>query len=154
MDKLTEIPVPENLSLNMKSGFSRKIANMHVIAQLKICEKKDLQELLNESREAINSVEPKDNIQLMLASQMTTVHNFQQKIMNYAVNAEYIDHIVKFGNLVAKLSNVFIQQVHLMESLKGGGGKKVVFEHVHVHSGAQAVVGTVHTSALVPECKK
>jgi len=39
---------------------------------------------------------------------------------------------------------VFIEQLVAMAKLKGKAGQqKVVVEHVHVHSGGQAVVGTV-----------
>ena len=42
------------------------------------------------------------------------------------------------------LMRVFIEQLVAMANLKGKAGQqKVVVEHVHVHSGGLAVVGTV-----------
>lgn len=135
----------ENVNV-IKSGFRKFIVNAHVMAQSPINKDSDLDELLTESIETIDSICPQDNVQLMLASQMTSIHNLQQKIMGYTVNTTMVDHVVKLGNLVAKLSNVFVQQVQLLNTLQNSEENKVIFEHVHIHGGAQAIVGTVSAS--------
>ena len=50
------------------------------------------------------------------------------------------------GNVLraTRLMRLFIEQLAAMAKLKGKASQqKVVVEHVHVHSGGQAVVGTV-----------
>ncbi len=50
------------------------------------------------------------------------------------------------GNVLraTRLMRLFIEQLAAMAKLKGKTGQqKVVVEHVHVHSGGQAVVGAV-----------
>ena len=49
-------------------------------------------------------------------------------------------HVLRASGLM----RLFIEQLGAMAKLKGKTGQqKVVVEHVHVHSGGQAVVGTV-----------
>jgi hypothetical protein len=43
----------------------------------------------------------------------------------------------------AKLSRTFAAQVEALSRYRGKGQQKVVVEHVHVHSGGQAIVGEV-----------
>lgn len=150
MNKLDEIVTLNDIPLDLKSGYGKRVVNLHALAQAPCENNIDKDELIEKSVQAISAINPKDHVQLMLASQMTSVHNFQQKMLYFAVNVNQPDAIVKFASLAAKLSNVFIQQAHLMKTLQGAGEKKVVFEHVHVHSGVQAVVGTVNTSTVVP----
>ena len=47
---------------------------------------------------------------------------------------------------VARLTKAFASQVDALGKLRRGGEQRVVVEHVHVHAGAQAIVGAVtHT---------
>jgi radical SAM superfamily enzyme with C-terminal helix-hairpin-helix motif len=45
-------------------------------------------------------------------------------------------------------------QVDALANLRRGGRQKVTVEHVHVHPGAQAVVGNVTTGALGPKRRR
>jgi hypothetical protein len=146
MDKTDEISVVDHTVLDLKSGYGKRVVNLHAVAQKSSDENDNKNELIEKSIETICAINPQDHMQLMLASQMTSLHNFQQKMMYFAVNINQPDAMIKFASLAAKLSNVFVQQVHLMKTLQAVDGNKVIFENVHVHSGAQAVVGTVHTS--------
>jgi hypothetical protein len=48
-----------------------------------------------------------------------------------------------------RLMNMYVQQVDCMLHLKAKtDGQKVTVEHVHVHSGGQAIVGTVTAGEL------
>ena len=66
--------------------------------------------------------------------------------MSHSINTENADASIKYGNLAAKLANVFIQQVTLMQKLKGNSQQKVVFENVHIHNGVQAMVSAINTT--------
>ena len=47
---------------------------------------------------------------------------------------------------VARLTRAFASQVDALAKLRRGGEQRVVVEHVHIHAGAQAIVGAVtHT---------
>ena len=44
-----------------------------------------------------------------------------------------------------KLLRTFAAQVEALQRYRGKGQQKVTVEHVHVHAGGQAVVGTIQT---------
>ncbi len=43
-----------------------------------------------------------------------------------------------------KLARTFTAQVEALKRYRTGGEQKVTVEHVHVHQGGQAIVGTVN----------
>jgi hypothetical protein len=47
-----------------------------------------------------------------------------------------------------KLSRTYAVLLDALNRHRGKGQQKVTVKHVHVHSGGQAIVGTVETSAL------
>ena len=55
-----------------------------------------------------------------------------------------IDSKQYYTNSASKLTNCFTQQAALLAKLQGVGGQKIVVEHVAVHQGGQAVVGTIN----------
>jgi hypothetical protein len=84
-----------------------------------------------------------NNLELMLITQMLSVHDLQQEAMRVSkVNldnpkAQYLI------NASIKLSNTFTQQAALLSKLQGKGSQKIIVEHVDVHDGGQAIVGDV-----------
>jgi hypothetical protein len=94
-------------------------------------------------------------IDTMLATQMTAVHDLQQQLFSRALltlsspiqNQYYV-------NALTKLSNVFVQQVTLLQKLQGKNQHRVTVEHVHVHNGGQAVVGVISGSIPTGDMKK
>jgi hypothetical protein len=47
------------------------------------------------------------------------------------------------GNLAVKLLRTFTAQTEALQRYRGKGQQKVIVKHVHVHTGAQAIVGSV-----------
>src|SRR4051812_855420 len=47
------------------------------------------------------------------------------------------------GNLAVKLLRTYTTQIEALAKLRRGGEQRVRIEHVHVHEGAQAIVGNV-----------
>lgn len=104
----------------------------------------DSAKAMGHATEMINSLQPKSPIELMLVAQMLTIFNLQQKASTYAGVAKNPDLLAQCTNSVIKLSNVFVQQAQLLHRLQGGNSQKVLFEHIHIHDGAQAIIGTVY----------
>jgi hypothetical protein len=46
------------------------------------------------------------------------------------------------GNLAVKLLRTFTAQTEALQRYRGKGQQKVTVEHVHVHTGGQAIVGS------------
>ena len=47
------------------------------------------------------------------------------------------------GNLAVKLLRTFAAQTEALQRYRGKGQQKVTVEHVHVHTGGQAIVGSL-----------
>jgi hypothetical protein len=146
MEKVNEIATIAPTVLDLESNFANNIITKYALTTITSKKDIDYKSVKKEAVENIEALEPKDGLQVMLSAQMNSVHALQQNMMLYANAATNSDVAQKYVNIVTKLSNVFIQQANLIQKLKGDMERKIVIEHVHVHSGAQAVVGSVHTS--------
>jgi hypothetical protein len=93
---------------------------------------------------AIEGIAPQDEIETMLAVQMVAVHNVALNQLHRAAHAsDYeVTGPAASGN-AAKLLRVFREQLQALQRYRGKGQQKVTVEHVHVHAGGQAIVGTV-----------
>ncbi|MEP0321286.1 hypothetical protein [Bauldia litoralis] len=92
----------------------------------------------------IHGINPTDEIEGMLASQMVGLHRASMDCMRRAQLAgqtfEGREMNLKHA---AKLSRCFASQVEALNRHRGKGQQKVTVEHVHVHDGGQAIVGNV-----------
>ena len=93
----------------------------------------------------LKGIKPKNELEAMLAVQMTGAHNAAMELLRRGMSpkqcADGVDHNI---TLSAKLMDLFLNQVGALQKMKGQGSQqKVVVEHVHVHQGGQAIVGTV-----------
>ncbi|MCJ2134975.1 hypothetical protein MKK69_13060 [Methylobacterium sp. J-026] len=93
------------------------------------------------------SIAPKDEIEGMLAAQMVAAHAASMECYRRAMISEQ-SHEGRQSNLshAGKLSRTYVQLLEALNRHRGKiGQQKVTVEHVHVHAGGQAVVGTVET---------
>ncbi len=134
---------------NCSFGVVLKHVTDFAYTNIKVREAKsnEITKRLVEAREIIQSFAPQNNQELMLVTQMATIHQTQQRLAMYMLNSN-LDPIemMSYTNMITKLSNTFIQQLNALQKLKGNNQQKVTIEHVHVHNGGQAVVGMVHTN--------
>ena len=95
------------------------------------------------SVEGLTALGATNGLQAMLAAQMLSIHQLQQKSMTYA-NA-FDDFRMKqyYTNSAIKLTNCFVQQASMLAKLQGVGGQKITVERVDVHHGGQAIVGNI-----------
>lgn len=125
------------------SHFYEKVLNKFSLTGFNLQAEEYTAELKVISSDTLNAINDENGTQLMLSAQMATVHFLQQRLAIFAYNNKHPKDQSYYVNAVVKLSNVFAQQVSLMQQLKGAEGGKVRVEHVHVHNGGQAVVGNV-----------
>jgi hypothetical protein len=95
--------------------------------------------------EAFEELAPKNFVEAMLAGQMVNVNQMAQRFLGKSLAdgqpSEFIDANVLRAT---RLMRVFMEQVELLQRLRGNvGQQRVVVEHVNVHDGGQAIVGTV-----------
>jgi hypothetical protein len=91
-------------------------------------------------------IDPKDELEGMIAAQLIAGHNAAMECFRRAMlpNQSFEG---RRENLTQanKLSRTFAMLLDALNRHRGKGQQKVTVEHVHVHSGGQAIVGTVGT---------
>ena len=107
---------------------------------------------LIEEREAnaalavIHGVQPRDEIEAMLAAQMYATHRAAMDCLRRAQLTEQTfegrDMNLKHAT---KLTRTYTAQMEALNRHRGKGQQKVTVEHVHVHQGGQAIVGHVQS---------
>ena len=97
---------------------------------------------LNKSITLIAASNPKNQLELMLATQLAMTH------ITLGKGARLLDHNYKdvqtinsLGNLYTKLSRLGIDQINTLERMKGKGQQKIIVEKVNIESGGQAAIG-------------
>jgi hypothetical protein len=89
---------------------------------------------------------PKDELEGMIAAQLLAAHNAAMECYRRAMIGEQ-SFEGRRENLsqANKLSRTYAVLLDALNHHRGKGQQKVTVEHVHVHSGGQAVVGMVET---------
>jgi hypothetical protein len=94
----------------------------------------------------VKGIEPKDEIEAMLAAQMAAVH---MATMTFARRLAHVDNIPQQDSAERafnKLARTFTTQMEALKRYRTGGQQKVTVEHVTVNAGGQAIVGSVSTT--------
>jgi hypothetical protein len=89
-------------------------------------------------------VEPKDELEGMLAAQLLASHNAAMECDRRAMISEQTFEGRKENlNQANKLSRTHATLLEALNRHRGKGQQKVTVEHVHAHEGGQAIVGNV-----------
>ena len=100
---------------------------------------------LNFMLSVVKGVQPKDQMEAMLAAQMAAVH---MATMTFARRLAHVDNIPQQDSAERafnKLARTFSAQMEALKRYRTGGQQKVTVEHVTVNAGGQAIVGNVET---------
>jgi hypothetical protein len=107
----------------------------------------DAEQSKKERRAAVDAligIAPRDELEGMLAAQLIACHSASMECYRRAMIGEQ-SFEGRRENLsqANKLSRTYATLLESLNRHRGKGAQKVTVEHVHVHAGAQAVVGTV-----------
>jgi hypothetical protein len=91
----------------------------------------------------VTDIEPKDQLEAMLAAQMAAVHMQTMTFARRLNHTETIDQQNSAERAFNKLARTFTTQMEALNRYRGKGQQKMTVEHVHVHEGGQAIVGNV-----------
>jgi hypothetical protein len=93
----------------------------------------------------LEQIKPEGALQSMLAVQMIGVHNSAVRFLSRASSENQTFEGADANVLRAtRLFRLFNEQLQALASLRGQTGQqKVTVEHVHIHEGGQAIVGSV-----------
>jgi len=93
---------------------------------------------------AVHSLGARDGLEALLAVQMVGVHSLAMKFLATAALKDQTDYGVEASiNRANRLLRTFATQVEALKKYRSKGEQHCTVEHVHVHSGGQAVVGAV-----------
>ena len=89
----------------------------------------------------IEGAAPTNEVQAALAVQMALTHTAAQTVLQRAMRVDQIPQFESASNAAVKLLRTFAMQAETLAKLQRGGEQ--VVRIVHVHPGAQAIVGNV-----------
>ncbi len=98
---------------------------------------------LNFMLSVVKGVEPKDQVETMLAAQMAAVHMATMTFARRLNHVETLPQQDSAERAFNKLARTFAAQVEALRRHRTGGEQKVTVEHVTVNEGGQAIVGNV-----------
>ncbi len=98
---------------------------------------------LNFMLAVVKGVEPKDQVETMLAAQMAAVHMATMTFARRLAHVENLPQQDSAERAFNKLARTFAAQVEALKRYRTGGEQKVTVEHVTVNKGGQAIVGNV-----------
>jgi hypothetical protein len=94
----------------------------------------------------VKGVEPRDQVEAMLAAQMAAVH---MASMTFARRLAHVDNLAQQDSAERafnKLTRTFAAQVEALKSYRTKGEQRMVVQHVNVADGGQAVIGSVNAA--------
>jgi hypothetical protein len=94
---------------------------------------------------ALRAFAPVDEIEGLLAAQAMAAHHASMECSRLSmIAAQPFECVQVFRKAAANASRTFIELLSALDRKRGKGGQQLVrVEHVHVHSGGKAIVGTV-----------
>jgi hypothetical protein len=96
---------------------------------------------------AMQAIRPRDPLEGMLTAQMIATHNAVMQCLHQAVALKaYPQRQQENLNMANKLTRSYTMQMEALNRHRGKGQQKVTVEHVHVHSGGQAIVGAINST--------
>ena len=101
------------------------------------------QDRLNFMLSVVQGIEPRDQVEAMLATQMAATHN---AIMTFARRLNHVETLQQQDSAERafnKLARTFASQVEALKRYRSNGDQTVRVEHVTVNEGGQAIVGNV-----------
>lgn len=147
--KLTNDILHEVVGLSAGSKKEDKLFGKMIYNQLKkACRDYDLSkdgigETLVQIITELKGIEPKDQIEGMLAAQMIATHHATMDCFRIVAQNRQLDIINPMLCYANKLSRTFTMQMEALNRYRGKGGQKMTVEHVHINSGGQAIIGNI-----------
>lgn len=102
----------------------------------------DLGELVRRSVAVLNGIDPQDQVEAMLATQMIATHDLAMVLITNASRGDNSVRLQHYTELANKTLRTFTSQVEALGRYRNKGRQKIVVEHVTVNEGGQAIVGS------------
>jgi hypothetical protein len=106
--------------------------------------------LLNFMVAVVKGVKPRDQVEIMLATQMAAIHDAFIRATKILANAKTIPQQDSAERLRNKLARTFAIQMEALQRYRSGGERKVTVQQVSVNDGGRAIVGNVTQAQREP----
>ena len=131
----------EGIALDVIKGIMSPLINL-IRSQANNVSSSSFDNEFNKSITLIAASDPKNQLELMLATQLAMTHITLGKSARLLdQNYKDVQTINSLGNLYTKLSRLGIDQINTLERMKGKGQQKIIVEKVNIESGGQAAIG-------------
>jgi len=101
--------------------------------------------LLENLAHSMRSLAPQDEYEGQLIAQLVVLHNHAMNWLGKAHRTDRVDFANTYLNAASKLLTRHHETLDALIKYRRRGEQRVYVEHVHVHEGAQAIVGNVNT---------
>jgi hypothetical protein len=130
---------------SMSDDWNNRIANDTVCALwLKNSDEATRKRQLSAAIAGLVGIDPRDELEGMMAAQLIAAHSAAMECYRRAMIPEQtFEGRHEALNQANKLTRSFSALLDTLNRHRGKGQQKVTVEHVHVHSGGQAIVGNV-----------
>ncbi len=105
---------------------------------------------LNFMVSVIKGIEPRDQVEAMLAAQMAAIHMATMRFIQHLPRIENLLQQDAAERAINKFARTFAGQMEALKRYRTGGEQKVTVQHVSVGEGGQAIVGNVTQNSRRP----
>jgi len=128
-------------------NFSRNLIHQAVLAQCPDYSASD--EQIGATLAAMAAMQPADALEGMFGAQLTAIHNAAMECYRRAaIDGQNFHGWREALTQGTKLSRTFAALSEALDRRRGKGQQqRITVEHVHIHSGGQAIVGSVSSGA-------
>ncbi len=106
---------------------------------------------VNFSLALVAGIQPRDEMEAMLAVQMAVIHNATMTAGRRLARVDTIPQQDSASNMFNKLARTFVAQVEALKRYRSTGEQSIRVQHVTVNDGGQAIVGDVQAGGRGPE---
>jgi hypothetical protein len=99
---------------------------------------------LNNALGFVQALQPRDELEAMLAAQMALVHAAVGHAARRVQHSDTLQQMEANDRCLNRLARTFVAQTEALKRYRTGGQQRMTVEHVHVHEGGQAIVGTIN----------
>lgn len=101
--------------------------------------------VLNTLAKAMQALEPQDEVEGQLIAQLVVIHEHCMIWLGKAMSTDRVDFANTYLNGASKLLARHHETLTTLLKYRRGDEQRVHVEHVHVHDGGKAIVGTIET---------
>jgi hypothetical protein len=99
---------------------------------------------LNDVLAVVQALEPQDEVEAMLTAQMALIHQATMHSARRLQHCDTLQQLEAHDRCLNRLTRTYAAQMDALKRYRSGGQQRMTVEHVHVHEGGQAIVGSVH----------